>query len=433
MGTTLGEAFTNGLEARFEALDTRLAARFPGDSGARQPVHTLYGGAHLFRPNAAAKLGALGRRALAEHAPSATAFADALGLGPDYAHAATLYARVVAKLDGEAVEDLRVDFEDGYGVRSDAEEDAAALAVGDALAQGMAEGTLPPFVGVRTKALARETRARSLRTLDLVVTALTRSAKALPAGFVVTLPKVVDAEQLAVLHDVLSALEDGAGLSQGSIRVEAMVEATACIVDARGELTLPKLVSASGGRLRGAHFGSYDYTASCGVTANEQRMTHPSCNFARHMMQVAFAGTGVTLSDGATNVLPVGTSTRVVHDAWRLHYANIRDSLMRGFFQGWDLHPAQLPVRFAATYAFFLEGAEAAARRLRGFVDKAAQATLAGAVFDDAATGQGLLNFFLRALGCGAVVEGDVVAMTGLSREALETRSFAQIVALRQG
>ena len=95
-----------------------------------------------------------------------------------------------------------------------------------------------------------------------------------------------------------------------------------------------------------------------------------------------------------------------MHRAWRLHADDVRHSLVNGFYQGWDLHPAQLPTRYAAVYAFFLEGLDAASERLRNFVDKAAQATLVGDVFDDAATGQGLLNFFLRGINCGAITRG---------------------------
>ncbi len=89
---------------------------------------------------------------------------------------------------------------------------------------------------------------------------------------------------------------------------------------------------------------------------------------------------------------------------------------MNGFYQGWDLHPAQLPTRYAAVYAFFLEGLDAASDRLTNFVTKAAQATLVGEVFDDAATGQGLLNYFLRAMNCGAITEREAVEQSGLTR-----------------
>ncbi len=187
------------------------------------------------------------------------------------------------------------------------------------------------------------------------------------------------------------------------------------------------------GRIVAAHFGTYDYTASLGITAAHQHMRHAACDFARSVMQVAFAGSDVWLSDGATNVLPVGTGPRRRSTtAWRLHYDDIRHSLTNGFYQGWDLHPAQLVTRYAAVYAFFLEGLDAASERLRNFIAKAAQATLVGEVFDDAATGQGLLNFFLRALNCGAVKEDEIGALTGLTVDELRSGSFARIVQNRR-
>jgi hypothetical protein len=172
-------------------------------------------------------------------------------------------------------------------------------------------------------------------------------------------------------------------------------------------------------------------------------MAHPACDFAKHVMQVCLSGTGIHLSDGATNVMPVaphkppkgGRLTQAqadenraaVHKVWRLNYQHVRHSLEGAFYQGWDLHPAQLPVRYAAVYAFFLEGLDAASKRLRAFMDKAAQATLLGDVFDDAATGQGLLNFFLRGLACGALTEAETLG-AGLTLEELKSRSFLKIL-----
>ena len=160
-------------------------------------------------------------------------------------------------------------------------------------------------------------------------------------------------------------------------------------------------------------------------------MAHPACDFAKHMMQVALAGTGVMLSDGATNVMPVG-AREAVHRAWKLHYGHVRHSLESGFYQGWDLHPAQLPTRYAAVYGFFLESQEAATERLTNFIAKAAQATLVGDVFEDAATGQGLLNFFLRGISCGAISEDEVLA-TGITLDELRGRSFVKILKNRRG
>ena len=195
-----------------------------------------------------------------------------------------------------------------------------------------------------------------------------------------------------------------------------MVETTQSLLGADGRSPLPAFLDACAGRCRGAHFGTYDFTASCNITAAYQTMDHPWCDLAKGMMMLAYGGTGLFLSDGATNVMPVGPhrgdaltaaeteqNRAVVHAAWRLAHRHIRRSLEGGFYQGWDLHPGQLPVRYATCFAFFLEGFAPAAERLRNFVEKAAQATLVGDVFDDAATGQGLLNYFLRALNSGAI------------------------------
>jgi hypothetical protein len=121
-----------------------------------------------------------------------------------------------------------------------------------------------------------------------------------------------------------------------------------------------------------------------------------------------------------------------VHRAWKLHHEAVRRSLHRGFYQGWDLHPAQLPVRFAAVYAFFLEGQDAAGERLRNFIAAAAQATEVRGVFDDAATGQGLLNHFLRAVGCGAIPETEASALAGLTLEEMRMASFAKVLDRRR-
>ena len=178
-----------------------------------------------------------------------------------------------------------------------------------------------------------------------------------------------------------------------------------------------------------------------------KRILHVVTNVAHY--DDAAHPTGLWLSDGATNIMPVGphraerggpplseAQTRenrdVVFAAWRLHAQHIRHSLTHGYYQGWDLHPAQLPTRYAAVYAFFLEALAPASERLSNFVARAAQATLVGDVFDDAATGQGLLNFFLRGINCGALTEQEALA-TGLTLEELRGRSFVQILKNRRG
>ena len=439
--TTLSENAAKAVAARLQKANAEIARRYPGDSPRRQPVHTVYGGAQVFKSDSAPKLGALALRALDNFAPDAATFGSAIGLPERLAP--VVMARVREKLEREAVEDFRVDFEDGYGNRPDAEEDGHAVSAAREMAAGLAARTLPPFIGIRIKPFTEELKARSVRTLDLFLTELVaQSAGRLPDNFVVTLPKITSPEQVAALADLFDLLEKGLRLPDGSLALEIMIETPQSIISDRGEIALLPLVTASRGRCVAAHFGTYDYTASLNITAAHQHMTHPACDFARHVMQVALAGTGVWISDGATNVLPVaphhpdhtlsGRETSenraAVHAAWKLHYGHVRHSLEHAYYQGWDLHPAQLPTRYAALYAFFLEGLDAASARLKNFVAKAGQATLVGEVFDDAATGQGLLNFFLRAWNCGAITEQEAIERSGLTPDELRSRSFLKIL-----
>lgn len=441
--TSLPEKKLHKALDRVNRAQARVAAKYPGDSGDRQPVHTVYGGAHLFSADTARKLGDLALRALDTYAPDAETFAGAIGIAPELA--TKVYDRVREKLGREPVEDFRIDFEDGYGNRPDAEEDGHAQAAAHQVAAGLAAGTLPPFIGIRIKPLTRELAARSLRTLDIFVSELVaESGGALPPKFVVTLPKILSKTDVTTAVEMLDLLEDRLGLESGTIKLELMVETTQSIFDPQGRSILPRLHRAAGDRLTGAHFGTYDYTANCDITAAHQHMRHPACDFAKHVMKVSFAGTGVMLSDGATNIMPVAphrgsdlsddhkrANRDAVFSAWRRHADDLRHSLVNGIYQGWDLHPAQLPTRYGAVYAFFLDGFASASERLRNFVDKAAQATLVGDVFDDAATGQGLLNYFLRGIACGAVTEEEALA-TGLSLEEIRGRSFVKIMAARR-
>ena len=428
----------------------RPITRSPGaDPSRRQPVHTFYGGAHLFTSATAPRLGALARAALDEYAPNGAALARAMGIVEPHPFADVVRARIVEKLRREPIEDLRVDFEDGYGNRPDAEEDGHARSVAEEMANGAGAGTLPPFVGIRIKPMSTELRSRSLRTMDLFVTTLAKAmGKRVPANFVVTIPKVMIPAHVTAVVRECARLERRTGLRANTLKLEVMIETPQSILAPDGTSALRALVAAGKGRVVGAHFGVYDYTALCGITAAHQHMRHPSCDFARHMMQVALAQSGVNLSDGGTNVLPAPPhraragqtltaaqrreNHAVVHRAWKRHFDDVRHSLVNGFYQGWDLHPAQLPSRFAAVYAFFLSARPAATARLRAFVDKAAQATLLGDVFDDAATGQGLLNFFGRAVSSGALTMEEA-AETGLTREELQGRSFLRIVEGRAG
>jgi citrate lyase beta subunit len=445
--TTIPDTALTAFLDTLDKANISFGERFPGDSPRRQPVHTMYGGAHLFKADLPRKLGAVALRALEDYAPDAAALAAALDLPP--ALAARIYPRIVEKLTREPIEDFRIDFEDGFGHRPDEEEDRFAQSAADEVAAAMAAGTLPPGIGIRIKPLNEELKRRSLRTFDLFLTRLfERTGGTLPPAFVVTLPKITAPEQVAAMASACDAFEYWRGTTRDQLRFELMVETTQSVFAQDGTVALPRLIAAGNGRIVAAHFGTYDYTAACSITAAHQHMLHPVCDFAKHVMQVALAGTGIWLSDGATNIMPVGPhraaagtlltaaqrdeNTGVVHRAWRLHAEHVRHSLVTGYYQGWDLHPGQLPTRYAAVYAFFLEGLGAASERLKNFVQKAAQATLVGEVFDDAATGQGLLNYFLRAMNCGAITETEAVEMSGLTLDELRGRSFAKILARRR-
>jgi citrate lyase beta subunit len=402
------------------AANREFARTHPGESGLRQPVHMMVGGAHLFKRDVCAHMGRLAERALAEYAPDPATLAFATGIPSRLAE--TVYDRVTDKLRREPVEDFHIDFEDGYGVRTDQEEDAAADHCAGEMAAAMKAGTLPAFSGIRIKPLNEECAARSLRTLSRFCERLPK----IPDNFSVVLPKITVAEQVATLSNLLD--------NYGIPRMEIMIET------AQSLLMLPELIDAARGKCIAAHFGPYDYTASLGIA--RQHILHPVCDWARAMMQAQTAGRGLRLSDGPTNVMPVALyraasitgreaaeNRATVHRGWKMHYDHVQHALTNGFYQGWDLHPAQLVARYAALYTFFLDGLDAASERLKNFIAKAAQSTMVGGVFDDAATGQGLLNYFLRAINCGAIAESDAPALTGVSLADLRAGSFAQIVA----
>ncbi|HIG43449.1 MAG TPA: phosphoenolpyruvate kinase [Gammaproteobacteria bacterium] len=458
MQQTINNSQLEPLLAKLAESNLEFASRFQGLSTRRQPVHTLYGGANLYKPGAAQKIAMLAQRHFASYAQDYTQMARALGFAGEESLeteaevpgspawiAKAVYDRVKLKLHSEAIENHRVDFEDGYGVRSDEEEDGHALSASDAMADGFSKSELPPFVGIRIKALTEEAKQRSLRTLDIFVTNLVAKQGKLPDQFMVTLPKVISEVQVDVLCEFLDLLEDRVGIEPGHIKVELMLENVQSLFNVDGKAGLPGFVRAGRGRVSCMILGTFDYTATCNVASTFQSHVHPAADFARQMMLASLMGTEVALSDGITNIIPIppnkGTdlsdeqsleNQQVVYAAWKLHFDNILHSMKLGFYQGWDLNPAQIPVRFAAVYYFFLMGLKDSTERLRTFIDKAAQASLVGNTFDDAATGQGLVNFFVNGIGCGALTEDEALA-TGLTLEELLDRSFQKIVENRTG
>ncbi len=445
-----GRGGATTLEA-LRAANARFVSAHPGESSVAQPAHTVIGGAHLFTAETLPQLQGDALRALERFGADPVTFGRAVGIaGAEVAATAdrggwlaqAVYARMLARLRTEAVEDYRIDFEDGFGIRSDGEEDAQARRTASVVGELLAAGRMCRRFGIRVRPLTEELRERSVRTLRLFTEELVRECGGtLPAGYVVTLAKVTVAEQVAYFADALTVLERDLGLPDESLRFEVMIEVPQAILGDDGRSPLPRFREMARGRLVAAHIGTYDYTAGCGITAMHQHMRHTACDFARTMLQVAYAGTGVWIVDGSTAVLPVPPhreavlssaqqreNTAAVHAAWRQHYEDVMHSLVNGFYQGWDLHGAQLPTRYAALYAFFLSGVERATERLRTFLGTVTGAEGNRAIADDAATGQALLNFVLRAVHCGAVDEEDAVAMTGLTLPELQGRSFVSVL-----
>jgi len=473
MKTILSDEKTSGILKLLAGANRSFEENYPGKSLRRQPVQTFYEGAHLFKAESAKNFALLANKSLTDFAPDFVSFANALGLkdadslpdnnaaidallteiqnnGIDPKNSAVwlawrVYAQVKKKLEREAVEDFRLDYEDGFGIHPDEKEDAVAVQGAKEVADGMKQNILPPFIGIRIKPFNSEFVERSVRTLNIFVsTLLEETGGVLPENFVVTLPKVEIPEQAAALVKVFEVLEADSVLNSGELKMEIMIETTQSVFNADGEVTARKIANAAGHRCVGAHFGTYDYTASCDLIAAYQTMDNEVCDFARQVMKVAFGGSGIFLSDGATNIIPlaphhgenlsalqISENLESIHRSWKLSYGHIRHSLANAFYQGWDLHPAQLPVRYAANAAFFLEQLQVSTGRLRNLVEQASSATVSGDVFDDAATGQGLLNYFFRALNSGAIDPEDVES-AGVTVEEVQAGSFRNIVEARR-
>jgi citrate lyase beta subunit len=411
MQTSLAAGATDDLVALVEAaIDAHDARRRRGAWSGRQPVHTVYVPADRVDGGTVAAWGREAVRLLDVHAPGPADLADAVGI--DRGLAGPVRERVAAKLASEPVEDLRIDFEDGYGVREDADEDADA--VRDAAVAAAPDA--PAFIGLRVKSFADGHHRRAIRTLDGFVTGMLETTGGrLPAGFVVTLPKIIAVAHVEAFAGVLGRLEEALGLPERRLVFELQVETVESIIGHAGRVTLPSLVDAAGGRLVGAHFGVYDYTAACGLPADQQRLDHPACDFARHIMQVPLAGTGIRLSDGSTNRAPTDDSREAVHAVWARHAGLVRRSLAHGFHQGWDMHPSHLVSRFAAVHAFHLAHLDDTVARLAawsaardgraadGHGDSGARDDDPGrGVVDEPATIRALLASLRRAVDCGA-------------------------------
>ncbi|WP_426186903.1 DUF6986 family protein [Microbacterium sp. TWP3-1-2b2] len=406
MSTGLSDADLTNIDRHLAETDELLDTVYPGDSGSRQPVHTVYVPADRFTPDLASRWGAQALAAV-EAGGGMESLAEQVGIEP--ALSGAVAERVAHKLATEPIEDLRLDFEDGYGDRGDVE-DTDVTDAASKVSEAVASGSAPPLIGIRFKCFEKPTRARGLRTLDLFIGGLLDGG-ALPDGLVLTLPKVTTTAQVEAMVIAVEALERAHGLDAGRIRFEVQVETPQLVLGADGRSPLAQLPVVAPGRISGLHYGTYDYSASLGIAAGYQSMEHPAADLAKQVMQLAVAGTGIRLSDGSTNILPVGERAG---EAWSLHARLVRRSLERGFYQGWDLHPNQLATRYLATYAFYRDGHPTAASRLRAYL-----AQKEGAVMDEPATARALAWFVLRGVQCGAIDAAEVLTDIGISVDTL--------------
>ncbi|MFL6003181.1 MAG: DUF6986 family protein [Nocardioides sp.] len=391
------KALTAEINHRLEGADAALARDYPGERAGRQPVHTVYVPADLVGPELLASYANRAQMSIVEFGAE---FLDVVDGDED------LVGRVLAKLEREPIEDLRIDFEDGYGARSDEEEDETVRETAAVLARWVKDGDAPPFHGIRFKSLEPATRARGLRTLALFVEGLAGDGT-LPHGFVVTLPKVTSVDQVEAMTVAAECLEKDLSLRSGSLRFELQIETPQAVVGSDGTVQVARMIHASAGRCVGLHYGTYDYSADLGIAPDQQSLEHPAADHAKTVMQAAVAGTGVRISDGSTNLLPVGDAD-AMRAAWANHRRLVRRSLDRGLYQGWDLHPAQLPTRYAATFEFFRSGLASAGQRLLNQARKEDSGIL-----DEPATVRAMAAFLLRGLDCGAFTDGEVATTSG--------------------
>src|SRR5258707_13097484 len=283
--------------------DAELASGYGHGGAGRQPVHTAYVPADKFGPETVRQWGVQALAAMGEFAPSPADLADATGLAPGVA--AEVRPLVLEKLARQPVEDLRIDFEDGYGTRADDTEDAHARAAARSLAIVLSEDAAQPFMRLRCKSLEKDTRHRALRTLQMFLGTLLENEGPLPRGFVITMPKVTSAAQVSAMAVLCDRFDKAYGIAfPQRLPFEIQVETPQAILGADGAATIARCVHAAPGRLTGLHFGTYDYTASLGIAAPYQSLEHPAADYARAVMQVAAAGTRVPPSHRTNHVAP---------------------------------------------------------------------------------------------------------------------------------
>ncbi|MFQ6393739.1 DUF6986 family protein [Nocardia sp. KC 131] len=371
-----------------DTVDSELRMRYPGPDGRSQPIHTAYVPADRISADTPVEWGNAATELLDRHHDMLAELDSTQSL-----------PAVRERLQRNPIQDLRIDFEDGYGFRSDDEEDKAADTAGTVLAALAEQSSGPVSFGIRTKGLAGTERRRALRTLELVLDA----AGGVPAGFVFTVPKIRAAAQVSALVALAEGFERGYGLAEGTLRFELQIESPQAIIAADGTAPIAEMIGLADGRCSGLHFGTYDYTAACGISAPDQALDHPAADYAKAVMQAAAAQTGVWVCDGSTQIVP-DTEPEA---ALRNHHRLVTRSLRRGYYQGWDMHPGHLVTRWLATYEFFRQATAIAVPRLQAYLERRS-----GGVMDEPATAEALAATVLRGVQCGARTASELSDLT---------------------
>lgn len=431
---------TTRLRGDLGQVDDRVRSIWANPVVWRQPIHTCYVPANLLTSDTPRQWADVALSTLVEVFPSHDAgqstgndyiaalreLAEDLGVQP---HDVDSVAQLtLKKLHQDPIEDLRIDFEDGFTQRGVAltdrghDEDTQALRAAEVLSTWLENRSSPAFAGIRFKSFDPAVRDRGLRTLVIVLNELHRhgvlaglydpaSADYAPRALRLTFPKVQDHRQVAALVGVFKELDDRYGLAS-PIRFEVQIETPQAIVNAAGGAEAARIVQASDGRCLSLHYGTYDYSASLGIDAAEQSMEHPVADYAKDVLQAVTSTVGVELSDGSTNRIPIGDRDSILA-GWRLHYRLVRRHLSRGIRQGWDLHGAQLVTRHLATIAYFRENWEITAQRLRAHVTGDTSRWM-----DEPATAKAMAGYLRRAHACGAITDAEL-AMTGATADEL--------------
>jgi len=436
-----GNKFTDKVLSDLSKSNNSINKLYPGETNTRQPIHTLYGGAHLFKSDTITKLSSLALKSFEDNIKDEKELSEIFGWNTLPEKSKILYVKVRKKLEHEAIEDFRIDFEDGFGIRPDKEEDETAEFAAMEYVKAVKEKAVSPFFGIRIKSFSEEVKYRSVKTLNIFLrTLIEQNEGVVPENFVINLPKVTTASQVSSLSEILDNIEKYFGLKSNSLKTEIMIETPLAVFDQEGKVNMMNLITASGGRCVSVHLGLYDLTSSCGIAPEYQTYNNPLCDYVRYLMKLTLTGTGINLSDGATIVIPVGPNKsqsltevqrtenrKAIHRAWRIIHENVSHSLENGFYRGWDLHPGQIPARYFAVYKFFDDGYEEITGRLKNFIEKAARAAMTGSVFDDAATGTGMMNFILKGINCGAFEEKEI-EKSGIDPSLIKSGSFYKLI-----